>query len=221
MTPVTASGTGSGGTASTVDVTDRAARLVGHVTVDSIAAGQPIDVTDRAGRLLGIVASITSAVDISDRAGRALGVIASITNPVDISDRAGRALGVIASITAALPAGANTIGAVNQTTGQGKTLLFASVSTAASGQTAIVAASGGNKTKVVSYVLVASAAVTAQWQSGATGLSGAMALAANGGISAVGQPSAHLFETAVNTALNLNLGGAVQVSGHIAYIQEP
>lgn len=105
-------------------------------------------------------------------------------------------------------------------TGQGRGLLFLSISTAAAGQTLLVAANATLKIKVVSYVIVASAAVTVKFQSGNTDLTGAMALAANGGISAVGQPSAHVLETIVNNALNINLGGAVQVSGHLSYFLE-
>lgn len=105
-------------------------------------------------------------------------------------------------------------------TGQGKNLQFASISTAASGATQLVAAQAGLQIKVVSYVLIASGAVTAKFQSGSTDLTGAMSLAANGGAVVLGQPSSHLFETAVNTALNINLGGAVQVSGHISYFTE-
>jgi hypothetical protein len=47
-----------------------------------------VNVTDRAARLLGEVASIAAPVDVSDRAARALGVVASIAAPVDVSDRA-------------------------------------------------------------------------------------------------------------------------------------
>lgn len=106
--------------------------------------------------------------------------------------------------------------------GQGRTLLFASVDVAAGGDNTIVAADAANKIKVVSYVLVADAAVTARWKSGAgTNLSGAMSFVANGGVAATDQPSAHLLETAVNQALILNLGGAIGVRGHIAYYLEP
>lgn len=145
---------------------------------------------------------------------------ASGTSNVDVTDRVGRLLGIVASITNALPAGANTIGAVNQTTGQGKTLLFASISTAASGATQLVAADATRKIKVVGYTVVCAAAVTVKFQSAAVDLTGAMPFAANGGAAPTGQPSAHLFETAVNAALNINLGGAVQVSGHLAYFLE-
>jgi hypothetical protein len=83
---------------SVIDVTDRAARLVGVV---SLAVGQVIqsitnalDISDRAGRLLGVINSITNTVtaDVTDRAGRLVGVI---SGTVDVSDRAGRLLGIV------------------------------------------------------------------------------------------------------------------------------
>ena len=93
-----------------IDVIDRAGRLLGHVTVDAVTG--TVDVSDRAGRLLGhvtvdsvsgtVTVSVTGTVDVADRAARLLGVVTSITNPVDISDRAGRLLGIVASITAAV-----------------------------------------------------------------------------------------------------------------------
>ena len=109
-------------------------------------------------------------------------------------------------------------------TGQGRSLLFASISAASSGNnTLVAAAAAGLKIKVVSYVIVADGAVTATFQSGAggTALSGAMSLAANGGVSAVGQVSSHLMETAAATLLNLSLGSAVGVRGHLSYFLEP
>lgn len=107
-------------------------------------------------------------------------------------------------------------------TGQGKTLKFAQINAAALGDNTLVAAVPGLKIKVVSYVMVAASAVTARLYSGAAGtpLSGAMSFAANGGVAMPGEPSSHLLETAAGAALVLNLGAAVQVSGHIAYFEE-
>lgn len=106
--------------------------------------------------------------------------------------------------------------------GQSKNLQFLSISTAASGQTQLVAApSGGLIIYVVSYAVVASAAVTVQFQSASNALTGAMALAANGGLVVTSaDPKSPLFATQAAGALNLNLGGAVQVSGHLAYYVE-
>jgi len=63
----------------------------------TVVIGGTVDVSDRAGRLLGVV---SGAVDVTDRAARALGVVASVTAPVDVSDRAGRLLGIIAGFAA-------------------------------------------------------------------------------------------------------------------------
>lgn len=106
-------------------------------------------------------------------------------------------------------------------TGEGKALKFASISAATSGDNTVVAAVTGSRIKVVSYVLVAAGLVTVKWKSGAaTDLSGAMSLAANGGVAIPGQPSSHIAQTAAGQALVLNLSAAVQVSGHVAYFEE-
>lgn len=97
------------------------------------------------------------------------------------------------------------------------TVKFASISTASSGYTSLVSAVTGKKIRVLSYAIVATAAVTAGFASASTAITGAMSLAANGGVSA--QAPQGLFETASNTALRLNLGGAVQVSGHLSYVE--
>lgn len=70
---------------SAIDVTDRSARLLGHVVVDNFPLTQVVsgtlDVSDRASRLVGHVAvdnfplfqPVTGAVDVTDRAARILG----------------------------------------------------------------------------------------------------------------------------------------------------
>lgn len=96
------------------------------------------------------------------------------------------------------------------------------IDAASSGDNTLVAADTNRRIRVTQYTLIASAAVSVKWKSGSTDLSGAMALPANGGISATspndgdGRPAA-LIETAANEALVLNLSGAVQVSGHLTY----
>lgn len=99
-------------------------------------------------------------------------------------------------------------------------LLFATVDTAASGDTAIVAAVTNKKIRVCNYALVAASAVSAKWRSNTTDLTGAMPFAANGGISCPGSSDSVWLETARGEALNLNLSGAVQTSGHVAYFLE-
>jgi len=107
---------------------------------------------------------------------------------------------------------------------RGQTLAFAAIDVAASGDNTIVAADGTRKIKVLSYSLVADAAVAARWKSGAgTNLSGAMSLAANGGLADGGgnAPATQwLFETAVNQALVLNLSGAIGARGRVVYFLE-
>lgn len=106
---------------------------------------------------------------------------------------------------------------------RGQTILFSSVSASSSGDNAVVAADATKKIKILHYTLVADAAVAVKWKSGAgTDLTGAMSFAANGGTSspAASPAAGWLFETAVNEALNLNLGGAVGVRGHISYFLE-
>ena len=83
-----------------------------------------------------------------------------------------------------------------------------------------MAAVASKKITVLSYVLVATGAVTVKWRTASTDISGAMALAANGGVSAhSGDITIPLLQTATNEALNLNLSSAVQVSGHVTYYE--
>lgn len=108
------------------------------------------------------------------------------------------------------------------TVGQGHELKYAVVNTASSGANTIVAAVTGKRIKVVSYVLIAVTAVTVEWRSGtsANSIMGAASLGATGGVAALGDPTTPLFECASGALLGLQLGGAVQVSGHVCYIVE-
>jgi hypothetical protein len=106
----------------------------------------------------------------------------------------------------------------------GKTIKRAVISGATSGNNTIVAAVADKKIKVLSVLLIAVTAVTVRFESGADGtaLTGVMSLAANAGfvLNAPADPTNHWFETGVNTLLNMELGGAVQVSGAITYYEE-
>lgn len=110
---------------------------------------------------------------------------------------------------------------------RGVVLEFAAIDTASSGDQVIITGDKRKKIKVVSYVFVANAALAVRWISKpASGtsknLSGAMSLAANGGVSATGgDPAGWLFETEQGHDLVLNLGTAVQISGHVAFFREP
>ena len=95
---------------------------------------------------------------------------------------------------------------------------FASISVSSNGDNSIVAAVTSKKIRVLSYVIVADAAVAAKFRSGTTDLMGPASLAANGGIAAPFCPAGH-FETAITTALNLNLASAIGVRGHLTYVE--
>jgi hypothetical protein len=96
---------------------------------------------------------------------------------------------------------------------------------AASGDLTLVAAVGGKKISVTSYVLVVAGAVNVYWRDGAggTALSGSMQFALGGqGASVSGLPnpvtgSLALISTSQGNALVLNISGAVQVGGHLTY----
>jgi hypothetical protein len=65
-------------------------------------------------------------------------------------------------------------------------------------------------------VLVAGAGVTVQLLSGATALTGPMGLAANVPLVVVGDAARNILRAAnTGNALNITLGGAIQVSGWI------
>lgn len=99
---------------------------------------------------------------------------------------------------------------------------YAVIDHASSGDNTLVAAVTGKKIRVLAYTLIASGAVTVRFESGASGtaLSGQMSLASNGGVSAGYLPDGH-FETAAGALLNLELGGAVSVDGHLTYVEVP
>jgi hypothetical protein len=108
----------------------------------------------------------------------------------------------------------------NQMTASGTVVTpkFASISVAASGDNSVVAAVSSKKIRVLSYVLVADAAVAVKWRNGTTDISGAMSFAANGG-AAPGYCPVGFFETSATAALQLNLSAAVGVRGHLTYIE--
>ena len=128
---------------------------------------------------------------------------------------------------AATPAGTNLIGRVaasNETSGiyNGTTALvplFAAISGTTSGDNTLVAADATKKIRVLSMNVIAAAAVAFRLESaaGGTALTGVQSLSANGGFVLPFSPIGH-FETAANQLLNMELGGAVQVSGSLVYV---
>ncbi len=131
-------------------------------------------------------------------------------------------------IASAIPAGTNLIGKISasletNTIYDGSTALtpkFAIIDAATSGNNTLVAAVASKKVRVLSVFLVASAAVTARFESGADGtaLTGQMQLAANGGFVLPFNPTGW-FETGSNVLLNLELSGATSVDGSLVYVE--
>ena len=93
---------------------------------------------------------------------------------------------------------------------------FAKIDVSTSGASPIVAAVAGVKIRAISFFAVAGGAVEVKWQSDSTDLTGFMAVAVNGGISAESDPG--LFETAEGEILNINIGSNIQVGGGLVYI---
>jgi DNA polymerase/3'-5' exonuclease PolX len=97
---------------------------------------------------------------------------------------------------------------------------YAIIDHAGSGDNTIVSAVANKKIRVLNVMLVASAALTARFESGAggTALTGQMSLAANSGFSSGYSPVGH-FQTASGALLNLELSAASSVDGWIVYVE--
>ena len=97
-------------------------------------------------------------------------------------------------------------------------LTYLSISGATSGDNTLKAAVTGHKIRVHAYTLVAAGAVTVAFESAASGtaLTGDMSLITGVPLVVPFTREGH-FETVVSELLNMELGGAVQVSGHLIY----
>lgn len=103
----------------------------------------------------------------------------------------------------------------------GRTLLQASISLASTTLTTIVAAVASKEIRVCSLSVACAAAVTVQWQSDATAITGAMPFGANGGESKSVPPPSWILRTNAGEALKLQLGTtSIQVSGYLTYYTE-
>ena len=101
----------------------------------------------------------------------------------------------------------------------------AAISGATSGNNTVVAAVTGKKIKVLALHITAAAAVDVRFEDGAGGdpLTGVMSLTDTNGLAITlpaAPPGYHWFETTAATLLNMELGGAVQVSGCLVYYEE-
>jgi hypothetical protein len=98
------------------------------------------------------------------------------------------------------------------------TIRRAPIAASSSGDNTIVGATSGQRIVVTSLCLIATTAVTARFESGASGtaLTGQMPLGDTGGI-VLPHNEDGWFETVAGQLLNLELGGAVAVAGFINY----
>jgi hypothetical protein len=110
------------------------------------------------------------------------------------------------------------VSTVQGPTGSTLTVKFATIVASASGATAVVAAVTGKAILVLSYVLIANAAVNVKFQSAGLDLTGLLYLGANGG-AAPGEAAHGHFRTLASQALNINLSAAVAVGGHLSYVE--
>ena len=92
------------------------------------------------------------------------------------------------------------------------------ISGATSGDNTVIAAVTGKQFRITSLWFITAGAVDVRFESGASGtaLTGIMSFAANGGMVLPHNPDGW-FTNAVSTLLNMELGGAVQVSGGGTY----
>jgi hypothetical protein len=208
----------SAGVDTVVKTTDNAGVHTPHHNVDNVVA-----VSDNGGSL---TIDGTVALDAAALAALETITVASVTAPIpagtnNIGD-------VDVASLPATPAGTNLIGSISAKVAtdaimDGVTPLtpkFAALAAAGSGDNTLVAAVASKKIRVHAIFMVAAAAVTARFESGAggTALTGQMALAANGGFVLPFNP-AGWFETASNTLLNLELSGAISVAGSLVYTE--
>lgn len=98
---------------------------------------------------------------------------------------------------------------------------FAAIDAATSGDNTLVSGSAGNQIIVLNYLLVSGGTVNATFSDGTTPFSGAIPLVANGGASFPGDVDSPAFKVTEGEDLILELSGAVQVSGHLAYLVVP
>jgi hypothetical protein len=192
-------------------------------TQTPVSTSNPLPVVQTGTHNIGTVTTVTTvsavtAITNALPAGtNAIGKLAA-NSGVDIGDVDVTSQPARAATTDTITAKLATDAIQNGTTAL--TPKFAVIDNATSGDNTIVSAVVGKKVRVLSLFVVAAAAVTVRFESGAggTALTGQMNLAANGGFVLPFNPVGW-FETASNTLLNMELGGAVSVDGSLCYVE--
>lgn len=96
---------------------------------------------------------------------------------------------------------------------------FAIIGAASSGDNSIVASVTSKKIRVLALKLIANGAVNAKWRSATTDITGLSYFAAAGDGEVLPFNPVGWFETAVTSALQVNLSAAVATGGHLTYIE--
>jgi hypothetical protein len=129
-------------------------------------------------------------------------------------------------LAAPIPAGTNVIGGVfaQPTTGAifsgGVSLQpkFMAISASLATDNVVVPAVVGKRIRVLKYTIVSSGVVGAKFRSGTTDLTGTLRMSTYGGLGGAYCPLG-LFETNAGEALSLQLTAAIEVAGHLTYIE--
>jgi hypothetical protein len=102
----------------------------------------------------------------------------------------------------------------------GKTITYVPVAQAGAGTTQLLAASSGNRHKVIGVILTITLAGTLKFIDGSGDLTGAMTIATAGGFVIPGNPRVAFAQTAVNSALSIvtTVGAA---AGVVLVVTEP
>lgn len=199
--------------------------VTGTDSLDVSAANpMPVSVTNVVGSPVPVSQAVASQADGHSATIGATADIITANTLVGLLKNIKASL--LGTLTTVLAAGTAIIGIVSSTQRTDKmmigavetTPLFAVINSAASGDNTLVALTAGKKIRVLRYSLIVAGAVNATFKSSAgSALSGARALAANGGVGGTFCPVGH-FESLVGEGLLLNLSAAVQASGDLTYI---
>lgn len=176
----------------------------------------------------GIVALSSGTVTLSSAIGISSGVIGLSSGTVTLSSDP-TVVSASSGVVQVLTTGTYLVNATSTSgllvdVSRGVTLAFFNFTATSSGLKSLVAASGSNKVKLVSYVLVSNSTQEVSFYSSNTPIAGSssvpMVLSSYSGISAVGDRTSWLMETSAAGSLQVHLGNAGIVAGHGSYIYE-
>jgi hypothetical protein len=197
------------GTAGTADA--------GVVTVQGIASMTKLLVTPDLPSGAATSANQTNATQKTQIVDGSGNVIASTSNALNVNISSGNPTTI--AVTQATAASLNAT--VIQSATLPVTLARVGIAASSSGDNIVIAAVSGKKTYVYAFELSFSGTVNAKFTDGAAGtlLGGLYYGVANAGAAQTVGPPYYLWVGSTNTALELNLSGAVAVGGGISYWQ--